>query len=259
MTRTLLIRPGAIGDAIVSLPALEFLRADFTEVWAPSANLPLFGGVADQVRSIASSGLDRVGVFDEPLPLALREFDRIVSWYGANRDEFREAVDELPFEFHRALPPTGCDIHAIDFYLRQVGAPLGGVPRVPASAMKRDFIAIHPFSGSTRKNWPFEEFQQVAVGMPLPVEWAATEFGVNRFEDLACVADWLASARAYLGNDSGITHLAAAVGTPVVSLFGPTDPAVWAPRGASVTILKMEETTVAQVSEILAACVRLHN
>jgi ADP-heptose:LPS heptosyltransferase len=40
----------------------------------------------------------------------------------------------------------------------------------------------------------------------------------------------------YVGNDSGITHLAAAVGTPVLALFGPTDPTVWAPRGANVTV-----------------------
>jgi ADP-heptose:LPS heptosyltransferase len=41
----------------------------------------------------------------------------------------------------------------------------------------------------------------------------------------------------YVGNDSGITHLAAAVGTPVVALFGPTDPGVWGPRGKCVSIL----------------------
>ena len=235
----------------MSLPALGFLRGDFTEVWAPSANLPLFRSVADLARSIASTGLDRVGVFDEPLPPVLHAFDRIVSWYGANRDEFREAVRGLPFEFHRALPPADCAIHAVDFYLRQVGATLGAVPRVAASATKRTFIAIHPFSGSAGKNWPLEKFQQVAAGLPLPVEWAATEQDVHRFEDLGDVANWLASARAYLGNDSGLSHLAAAVGTPVVALFGPTDPAVWAPRGASVTILKIEDTTVAQVTETL--------
>lgn len=252
MTRTLLIRPGAIGDAIVSLPALEFLRGDYTEVWAPSVNLPLFSGVADKVRSIASTGLDRIGIFDEPVEKALFGFDRIVSWYGANRDEFRQAVRNLPFEFHQALPPVDCDSHAVDFYLRQVGGPMGAVPRFRVSASKRNFIAVHPFSGSLRKNWPLENFQHTAARLPLPVEWAASADGSHRLNDLGEIASWLASARAYLGNDSGITHLAAAVGTPVVVLFGPTDPAVWAPRGvASVNILKMEEAHVAQVTEAL--------
>ena len=58
-----------------------------------------------------------------------------------------------------------------------------------------------------------------------------------RFENLYELARWLASARVYIGNDSGITHLAAAVGTPVVAIFGPTDPAVWAPRGERVSVL----------------------
>ena len=53
--------------------------------------------------------------------------------------------------------------------------------------------------------------------------------------DLAC---WLARASLYIGNDSGITHLAAAVGTPTLALFGPTDPAVWAPRGPNVRVAK---------------------
>jgi ADP-heptose:LPS heptosyltransferase len=58
-----------------------------------------------------------------------------------------------------------------------------------------------------------------------------------RIDDLFELACWLAGARLYIGNDSGITHLAAAVATPVVALFGPSDPAVWAPRGPHVRIL----------------------
>lgn len=48
----------------------------------------------------------------------------------------------------------------------------------------------------------------------------------------------LAAARLYLGNDSGVSHLAAAVGCPTVAVFGPTEPRVWAPRGARVKVLK---------------------
>ncbi len=64
--------------------------------------------------------------------------------------------------------------------------------------------------------------------------------------DLAC---WLAHARLYIGNDSGITHLAAAVGTPVVAIFGPTDPEIWAPRGAPVRIVhgKLEKIDIDEV------------
>ncbi|HNT87980.1 MAG TPA: glycosyltransferase family 9 protein, partial [Candidatus Hydrogenedentes bacterium] len=51
------------------------------------------------------------------------------------------------------------------------------------------------------------------------------------------IAGILAGARLYIGNDSGITHLAAAVGCPTVAVFGPTDPTVWAPRGARVHVV----------------------
>lgn len=62
--------------------------------------------------------------------------------------------------------------------------------------------------------------------------------GAVRIDDLYLLACWLARARLYIGNDSGITHLAAAVGTPVLALFGPTDPAVWAPRGPHVRVVR---------------------
>ena len=200
----------------MSLPALEFLRSEYTEVWVPSVNLPLFW-FADRVRAIAGTGIDLIGVTDAPLPPELYQFDRIVSWYGSNRAAFRAAVRGLPVEFHDALPGTG--MHASDFYSSQVGAPLGAVPQVPFSSHKRDFIAIHPFSGSARKNWPLENFQQLAGLLPLPVEWAVTASGEHRFEGLREVAEWLSSARLYVGNDSGITHLSAAVGTPTIALF----------------------------------------
>jgi len=59
-----------------------------------------------------------------------------------------------------------------------------------------------------------------------------------RLDNLYELACWLARARLYIGNDSGITHLAAAVATPVLALFGPTDPSVWAPRGPNVRIAR---------------------
>ena len=48
----------------------------------------------------------------------------------------------------------------------------------------------------------------------------------------------LAQAGVYVGNDSGVTHLAAATGAPTLALFGPTDPAVWAPIGERVRVLR---------------------
>ena len=54
----------------------------------------------------------------------------------------------------------------------------------------------------------------------------------------AGLAALLSRCRLYAGSDSGVSHLAAAVGIPTVAVFGPTDPAVWGPRGRSVHILQ---------------------
>jgi heptosyltransferase III len=229
VTRRLLIRPGAIGDVILCLPALENARADYTEVWAPRAMLPLIR-FADRTRAIADTGLDLVGVVERArwaaTEAALKSFDSIYSWYGANRPEFREAVGHLPFTFFPALPP-----------------PAEGIPRisVPEIAVQ-DFVVIHPSASSVSKRWPMERFRAVSESLGVPVKWTAgpeeaLEEAV-RFEDLYELACWLAGARAFIGNDSGIAHLAAAVGTPVVAIFLSTDPSVWAPRGGRVAVLE---------------------
>jgi heptosyltransferase-3 len=225
--RRLLIRPGAIGDVILSLPALESSRAEYTEVWAPRVTLPLIR-FADRTRAIADTGLELVGV-TEAKCAALESFDSVYSWYGAGRPEFREAVAHLPFTFFPAqcLPETP--------------------PRIAVPAAKREnFAIIHPYSSSARKNWPLENFQAVAAH--LNAEWCH-----DRVEDLYELACWISTASLYIGNDSGISHLAAAVGTPVIAIFMSTDPQIWAPRGEHV--LALEKPTV---EEALAACAQHH-
>ena len=237
--RRLLIRPGAIGDVIVSLPTLEASRADYTEVWAPRPVLPLIR-FADRTRAIIDTGLERVGVIESARVPALETFDSIYSWYGANRPEFREAVAHLPITFFPALPP----------------AP--GVPRIPVpDAPREDYVVIHPFASSPAKRWPLEAFREVASELRRPVKWLAGPEeqldGAERFDDLYELACWLARARVYIGNDSGISHLAAAVGTPTLALFLTTDASIWAPRGGHVRVL--ERPVVSQVID--AACAAL--
>ncbi len=239
--RRLLIRPGAIGDFIVSLPAMESLKADYTEVWCTRPNVTL-ACFADRARTIGDTGLDLVGIpgqSPERVLADLRGFQEIVSWYGSARPEFREAVAGLPFRFLAALPDRP-GMHAADFYLSQVGAPPGAIPRIAASPLSPapgNFAVIHPFSGSPAKDWPLDRFQALAerLARRLPVRLCAGPHeklkDATRIQDLYDLARWLAGAQVYVGNDSGITHLAAAAGAPVVALFGPTDPAVWAPRG----------------------------
>jgi len=248
--RRLVVRPGAIGDLIVSLPALECLRADYYEVWTAAPNVPLVR-FAHCARAISSTGLDLLGVTQAPPSLLdrLHSFDSIVSWYGSNRADFRELIHQLglPFTFFPALPSEGALVHATEFYLNQVrtlaDCHSDGVPRIHCPVERENFAVIHPFSGSPKKNWPLEKFRALARQLErvMPVRWCRGREdpplqGAVQIDDLYELACWLARARLYVGNDSGITHLAAAVGTPVLALFGATNPEVWGPRGSNVRI-----------------------
>jgi heptosyltransferase-3 len=263
--RRLVIRPGAIGDCILAMPAIQQLAADYTELWLPGTLVPLFKKSADVVRSLSSTGIDLVGIGDLQMPAALKDqlqtFDSVVSWYGANRPEFRETMlgTGVPCEFHRALPPPEYGGHATDFFLEQVGAAPGAIPRIKvALAPKRQTVVIHPFSGSQRKNWPLECYRELAAKLPYSVEWSAGPEEelpeATRFSDLYDLAEWIAVAELYIGNDSGITHLAAATGVATLALFGPTSPETWAPRGRNVEVLLMQQLTV---DAVLSAANRL--
>jgi hypothetical protein len=246
---------------------MERLRTDYFEVWAPSPVLPLIR-FANRVRAIADTGLDSFAIPDrKPTPGLLESLsgiDSVVSWYGANRPEFRAAVAGMgwPFEFLPALPGAEARVHAADFYLRQAAPKCSdgeAVPSIPCPRWDGGFAVIQPFSGSPKKNWPLERFRAVARHLSgrLPVKWCAgpeeTLEGAVRFDDLYELACWMAGARLYVGNDSGITHLAAAAGAPVVALFGPTDPAVWAPRGERVRVIAAPSIEDITVEQVLAA------
>ncbi len=248
--RRLVIRPGAIGDCILSLPAIEWLRCDHLEVWLPTPCVPLVR-LAERVRAMASTGLDLLGIPDRAPPGGLLEhlagFDEIVSWYGTGNAELRAAVAGLPFRFLSALPDEQAGIHAADQFLAQVGGSGPAIPRLACPRWEGGFAVVHPFSASAKKNWPLARFRELARKLEarLPVRWCAgPEDALKeavRFDDLYELACWLAGARLYVGNDSGITHLAAAVGTPVVALFGPKAPAVWAPRGPWVRVVATKQ------------------
>jgi ADP-heptose:LPS heptosyltransferase len=216
--RRLVIRPGAIGDFIVSLPALECLKCDYLEAWTSAQNAVL-AQVADKARTISSTGLDLLGIAEPPAKLIeeLRAFDSIVSWYGANRRDFIELTEQfgLKITFLRALPDTGAEVHAVDFYLDQVrGIGARSVEPVPRLRFDNvepgDYAVIHPFSGSPKKNWPLRKFEAMArtLSRAMPVRWCAgpedpplerliaPEWQVVRIGDLASLGRWLAGARA---------------------------------------------------------------
>jgi heptosyltransferase-2 len=137
------------------------------------------------------------------------------------------------------------------------------------AAPPRGFIAMHPGSGGRRKCWPAERYARLAVklacrdgavplvffgpadsavrdefetAMPPGIEWQAADCRPLR-EVLAL----LSSSRGYVGNDSGMTHLAAHA-CPTVVLFGPSNPHVWAPLGKNVRIVQAPDGELARLS-----------
>jgi len=124
----------------------------------------------------------------------------------------------------------------------------------PAISEKRTLVAIHPGSGGEKKCWPPENFEAVARNLAeeghasLLILGPADERLVGHMTtlgtELGCpvvnspplrkLAALLMKCDGYVGNDSGVTHLAAATGIPTIAIFGPTDPAVWAPTGSHV-------------------------
>ena len=136
-------------------------------------------------------------------------------------------------------------------------------------------VALHPGSGSARKNWPAERFASVAALLAardlitLLIEGPADATAAAKVVALAGasvrrvplatldrLAALLGRCRAYLGNDSGITHLAAITGTPTVAVFGPTDPRVWRPLGPHTRVVcaaGQGDTAWPAVGEVAAA------
>jgi ADP-heptose:LPS heptosyltransferase len=121
-----------------------------------------------------------------------------------------------------------------------------------------DLVVVHPGSGGWRKIWPLRRWWALLHTLlrdrrlkPLVVIGPADEclaafahavvnLGVRLLRDVALprLAAVLAASRLYIGNDSGVTHLAAALGVPTIAIFGPTAPEVWGPRGRQVRVIE---------------------
>jgi heptosyltransferase-3 len=243
---------------------MERMKAAYTEVWVPSPIVPLIQ-FADRASRLPSA-IDSLGLpgIDPPVGLLdhLRGFDSIVSWYGSNQPFLRKNVEDwgLPFQFFPALPPVSDQTHIVDFFLAHAGAPPGAAPRIAVKPVEHGSIVVHPFSGFPSKNWPMAKFRALAERLPGPVEWCVAPHqqlpGAVKIENLYELACWIAGARLYIGNDTGTTHLAAAAGVPVVAIFGPSNPTVWAPRGKAVRVVAGDLESL-PVDTVLEAVLKL--
>ena len=208
-------------------------------------------------------------------------FDRIYCFFSADDQQFRRSLTEAArpgaTTFHRFRPEA--DGHVAVAYLKDVTGDTIFTP-IPIKLSDEDldaaskalggasegkkFVAIFPGSGSPSKNWPSEKFfalaealnhQSRTVFILGPAEEAmekvlrSVDHIIIKSQPLGTVAAIASMAAVFVGNDSGISHLAAATGTRGVVLFGHTDPARWRPLG-NVTALRRDPIASIEVAEV---------
>jgi heptosyltransferase III len=299
LSRILVIRGGAIGDFILTLPAIKLLRDSF-----PAAHLEILGyqhiaalaqmsGYADASRSIEyaalSSFFSRDGVLAPDLIGYFSSFQQVVSYLFDPDEIFATNLGRAGVRDFIAGSPriTGQEQAA-----RQLARPLERLALYldnPAAfilpneqrKVDRALVAIHPGSGSEAKNWPLERFVELATVLlgsdekrrVLLIGGEAEEERVTQLATvlpndkvkvlknlpLTKLASVLQNCALFVGHDSGISHLAAAVETPCLLLFGPTDPAIWAPANLQVRVLRAPSLTMAgiEVSRVIEAAYEL--
>lgn len=274
--RVLVIRGGAIGDFILTLPAIRLLRQTIAGchlevIGYPSiAELARSAGLADSVRSLEHRTMAplfaKTAPIDEALAEHLRSFNLVVSFLYDPDGLFRASMERVgvktliecsprvQHEGEHASKQLAKGLEKLAMFLEDEHLRCAHFERPPVAGNR---IAIHVGSGSEKKNWPLEHWQKLADEFPgheivFITGEAEQERGIKPASHLSWhalplpeLATRLGTCSAFLGHDSGISHLAAACGVPSLLLFGPTEPAVWAPPQPWVTVLREESGDLA--------------
>ncbi|PTY07341.1 hypothetical protein DB347_08550 [Opitutaceae bacterium EW11] len=288
--RILVLRGGALGDFLVTIPALRLLRNRWPGAQielvgnARAAELGLVGGLLDSVHSqheVRWSALYDGAPLRPEFAHWLGRFDLVISFWSDLDGALRRHFPQKPGDFIASGPKVSTKPAAKHFC--DALAPLGlmtadYVARLDLSASVqaeadqrlgdfRDFVAYHPGSGSPKKNWPAGRWAELAarLGQPaLAISGEAEQTDILWPEDLfvqrahewplPLLAGALRRCSRYFGHDTGISHLAAAVGAESVLLFGPTDPETWAPPGEHVRVVKSgADLASIRVSDVVKA------
>jgi len=278
----LVMRGGALGDFVLTLPALAALRKSFPAArleilgYPRIAALAVAGGLAEAAHSIEAPALARYFAANAPGTNRFAGYDLIVSYIFDPETVFEENVRrEAPGAVflkgpHR--PDESGSIHATDVLLqplRELGIEeADSEPRLKLSseAERRGWLALHPGSGSEHKNWPEANWGGLIREIIEKTRWNCLLVGgeaeVGRLERLPnfdtgrskfCrielaqnlplveLARILQGCAGFVGHDSGVTHLAAAVGLPGLALWGETNANVWSPRSNRMKLIRHDK------------------
>ena len=276
--QALVLFPGALGDLVCFLPTLECLaertsidllaRAEFSEL--VPARIKVGSLERFEIRHLFVLG----GGSDEKVRSFFETYGCTYSWMGSGDLTFTRELQAATqgrlqmFRFHT----TNSQMHQADYYrscLQDSSARrMPHIPLLPDVEQWADVywaknfpnsnpvLAIAPGSGAREKNWPLISFEAIArwwrervdgdvivVSGPVEEERGGYESlcrnaVVIRGTTLARLAATIARCNLYVGNDSGISHIAAALGVPTAAIFGPSSVNQWAPRGTSVLVLR---------------------
>jgi len=274
----LVVRGGALGDFILTLPVLAALRLRFPrrrlEIlgYPSAASLAVAAGLADDVAALESPRLAGFFVPDGSWPAEVAAwfagFECILSFLHDPAGVFRSNLarcSSANFIAGPHRPDESLGIHATELLLRPLQAlGIRGAdprPRLPLSAplARPPRLALHPGSGSDRKNWPeprwAELLQRLARQTACDFLLIGGEAEGDRCARLAAalphgrvrlaqnlplpdLARLMRACSAFLGHDSGVTHLAAALDLPGLALWGETDLTTWRPQSPRLKILR---------------------
>lgn len=259
--KTFVYHSGALGDFLSILPLLRIWRQN-TKSQIVLLGRPEYGalaqiaGLIDEICNIDNHG--SLVFFSEPEPLEIKERLSLYSHCMLFAKTDSPVVTNFKKYFsgtmliHDPFPST--KIHVIDYHLQLIKefgflhclSPIFSTleTSVDNQICTPGAVVIHPGSGSRKKNWAFSKYIQVAQKIRsrgLAIIWitgpAESSFSfptsdtVYNNRPLSDLVTLLGQSTLYIGNDSGITHLAAISGCAVIALFGPSDPVVWSPRG----------------------------
>jgi heptosyltransferase-2 len=276
--KILVIRGGALGDFVLTLPVLAALRRHYPahrlEVLGyPSiASLAAAGGLADGVSALESPRFAgffvRNGSWSDGVAAWFAGFDWIISYVHDPQGVFRGNVarcSSVPFIAGPHRPDETLAVHATELLLRPLQALgiRGADPRPRLSLRSTPpagpRLALHPGSGSEGKNWPeakwAELLQLLAAQSARDLLLIGGEAEGDRCARLAAalpsgrahiaqnlplteLARLMQGCGAFIGHDSGITHLAAALDLPGLVLWGETALTTWRPQSERMTILR---------------------
>jgi ADP-heptose:LPS heptosyltransferase len=256
---------GALGDLLLLRPTLASLRAASHHVTllAPGNAASVLAREVEVVPSDspAAAALWTPGA---TLPPTVAGHDAALAYSRA--PELLAQLRDLPRLVVRdPQPPAGAG-HAAEWLAGALGElgvpslreapklePTGAESRTAEALAPAPFVVLHPGSGSARKNWPAERFadlaERVAPGLDRVVVEGPADAGAAerlarglpgarrvRTPEPGVLGALCARAELYVGNDSGVSHLAAAFGGRCLVLFGPTDASVWRPLGPHVRV-----------------------